>query len=193
MKQYCDDHAKDIIATVQELQQSATEALLSGLKVYGANIEEFQSSTSLLSHCFKRDRGRDCDNSTNDAMNALATAAAIEAANAGIDTGCANLGWAEQAAFSADISTEPSNSVRAAEPAEGQSDAVAQLASSWFQGGLGSVGFAAGSSMGNEVIDTGRMWLGQPGDWNLEWGDLLQGFVPGFRQEMDSPSGAIGS
>ena len=191
VKQYCESHEPKIIRTVQRLQHKAEEALLSGLNVYGASEEGFQSSTSLLSRCFKRDSRRDSGTGTDDAMNTLATAAAIQAANAGIDTRDANFGWTERATFNADLSTEASISARAAGPAEGQSDANAQLAPSWFQGGLDGVQLPTESSMDNEIVENSRMWLGQPGDWNLEWGDLLQGFVPGYRQEMSLPSGAV--
>lgn len=45
--------------------------------------------------------------------------------------------------------------------------------------------------MDNEFIDDSRMWFRQTGDWNLEPGDLLQGFVSGFRQEMGPLAGRI--
>lgn len=63
-------------------------------------------------------------------MNTLALAAAIEVANANIDTRCGDFGRAEQAAFNASPSTKVCNSTRAAEPAEEQYDGGTQIKSS---------------------------------------------------------------
>lgn len=182
MKQYCESHSPDIIETVQRLQHRAEETLLTGLKLYGASEEDFQKSTSLLSRCFKDGRRRDSGTSTNDAMNTLATAAAIEAANVGIDGRGADFGWTEEAAINVDLSTGVGNSARTAGLAEGESDASARLASSWFQAGLDSAQFPPEASMDNEMVDNSGMWLGQVGDWDLGWRDLLEGFVLGVQQ-----------